>query len=54
MLLNPDKIAEATRVPIITIPANHRMTKLYSILIPITDFFPGQETGVWNVCRFGV
>ena len=40
MLLNPDKIAEATRVPVITIPANRRMTKLYSILIPVTDFLP--------------
>jgi nucleotide-binding universal stress UspA family protein len=40
MLLNPDKIAERTKVPVITIPANRRMTKLYSILIPITDFFP--------------
>jgi nucleotide-binding universal stress UspA family protein len=40
MLLNPDKIAEETRVPVITVPANHRMTKLYSILIPVTDFLP--------------
>jgi nucleotide-binding universal stress UspA family protein len=43
MLLNPDKIAEATRVPVITIPSNRRMTKLYSILIPVTDFLPVRK-----------
>ena len=43
MLLNPDDIAERTRVPVITIPANRRMTKLYSILIPVTDFLPVRK-----------
>jgi nucleotide-binding universal stress UspA family protein len=43
MLLNPDKIAEATKVPVITIPSNRRMTKLYSILIPVTDFLPVRK-----------
>jgi len=38
--INPDKIATDTGVPVITIPHNRRMTKLYSIVIPVTDFLP--------------
>lgn len=40
MLLNPDLIAEKSNIPVITIPANRRILKLYSIVIPITDFLP--------------
>ena len=43
MLLNPDKIAEKTNVPVITIPTNRRLTKLYSIVIPVTDFLPVRK-----------
>lgn len=40
MLLNPDKIAAKTNIPVITVPANKRITKLSAIVIPITDFLP--------------
>ena len=40
MLLNPDTIAAAANVPVITIPVNKKLTCLKSIVIPITDFFP--------------
>ncbi|MBS1918149.1 MAG: universal stress protein [Bacteroidetes bacterium] len=40
MYINPDKIAIATNIPVITIPSNRRLTKLYSIVIPVTDFLP--------------
>ena len=43
MLLNPDVIAEKTDVPVITIPSNRRLTGLYSIVIPITDFLPVRK-----------
>lgn len=43
MILNPDKIASKTNVPVITIPQNRRMVKLYSIVIPITDFLPVRK-----------
>jgi len=55
MLLNPDTIAEKTNVPVITIPANRRLTKLYSIVIPITDFLPVRKLmyGVYMAMRWG-
>lgn len=40
MLLNPDRIAERTNVAVITIPSNRRITKLFSVVIPITGFLP--------------
>jgi len=40
MFLNPDTIASKTNVPVITVPSNRRLTKLYSIVIPVTDFLP--------------
>lgn len=40
MLLNPDKIADATNVPVITLPVNKKMIGIKSIVIPVTDFFP--------------
>lgn len=40
MLLNPDKIADATNIPVITIPVNKKLISLKSIVIPVTDFFP--------------
>jgi nucleotide-binding universal stress UspA family protein len=43
MLLNPDKIADAANVPVITIPVNKKLTSLKSIVIPITDFFPVRK-----------
>ena len=43
MLLNPDLIAEQANIPVITIPSNKRLTRLYSILIPITDFLPVRK-----------
>ena len=43
MLLNPDKIASKTNVPVITIPSNRNITKLYSIVVPVTDFLPVRK-----------
>ena len=43
MLLNPDLIAEKANIPVITIPSNKRLTRLYSIVIPITDFLPVRK-----------
>ncbi|MGK2863769.1 MAG: universal stress protein [Chitinophagaceae bacterium] len=43
MLLKPDKIAAEANVPVITVPSNRRLTKLYSIVIPITDFLPVRK-----------
>lgn len=55
MLLNPDVIAEKTNVPVITIPSNKRLTGLYSIVIPITDFLPVRKLmyGVYIALNFG-
>ena len=43
MHLNPDKIAVNTNIPVITIPFNRRLTELYSVVIPITDFLPVRK-----------
>ena len=43
MQINPDKIAAKTNVPVLTVPSNRRMTRLYSIVIPITDFLPVKK-----------
>ncbi len=43
MLLNPDKIAAKTNIPVITIPYNRRISRLLSIVIPITDFLPVRK-----------
>lgn len=43
MFLNPDSIAAKTNIPVITVPSNRRLTKLYSIVIPITDFLPVRK-----------
>jgi nucleotide-binding universal stress UspA family protein len=43
MAINPDKIAAKANVPVITVPANKRLIKLYSIVIPITDFLPVRK-----------
>ena len=40
LYVNLDKIAENTNIPVITAPVNRRLTKLYSIVIPVTDFLP--------------
>lgn len=43
MLLSPDKIAERTNVAVITIPSNRRITKLLSVVIPVTEFLPVRK-----------
>jgi len=43
MIINPDKIAAKANIPVITIPSNKRITKLYTIVIPITDFLPVRK-----------
>lgn len=43
MLLNPDLIARKTNIPVITVPSNKRITRLFSIVIPITDFLPVRK-----------
>lgn len=43
MLINPDRIAAKANIPVITVPSNKRITKLYSIVIPITDFLPVRK-----------
>lgn len=43
MTLNPDLIAERATIPVITIPANKQLTKIYSIVIPITEFLPVKK-----------
>ncbi|HVZ57145.1 MAG TPA: universal stress protein [Chitinophagaceae bacterium] len=43
MSLNANRIAEKTNIPVITIPENRRLTNLYSIVIPITDFLPVKK-----------
>lgn len=40
LLVDPDKLAEITNIPVITIPVNRRLTKLFAIVIPVTDFLP--------------
>lgn len=41
--LNPDIIAERTSVPVITIPSNKQLTRLFSIVIPVTEFLPVKK-----------
>ena len=43
MIINPDRIAARANVPVITVPSNKRLTKLFSIVIPITDFLPVRK-----------
>lgn len=43
MYVNPDFIAEKTNIPVITIPSNRRLTRLYSIVIPVTNFLPVRK-----------
>lgn len=43
MIADPDHIASRTNVAVITVPANRRLTRLYSIVIPITDFLPVRK-----------
>lgn len=40
MLVDSDKLAEITNIPVITLPVNRELTKLYTIVIPVTDFLP--------------
>lgn len=40
MLFNPDKVAGAANVPVITIPVNKSIIGIKSIVIPVTDFLP--------------
>lgn len=43
MVIGPDNIAARTNVPVITVPSNRRLTELFSIVIPITDFLPVKK-----------
>ncbi|MES1223664.1 MAG: universal stress protein [Bacteroidota bacterium] len=43
MILNPDTIAERANIAVITIPSNRRIVRLYSVVIPITDFLPVRK-----------
>lgn len=43
MILKPDKIAAEAKVPVISVPSHRRLTKLYTIVIPITDFLPVRK-----------
>lgn len=43
MLINPDKVAAKTNIAVITAPDNRRLTRLYSLVIPITDFLPVRK-----------
>ncbi len=38
--VNPDKVAQKTNIPVITVPVSRRLVNLYSIVIPVTDFLP--------------
>lgn len=55
MILDPDQIAEKTNIPVITIPSDRRLVKLYSIVIPITDFLPVRKLmyGVYMAMSLG-
>jgi len=41
--LNANKIAERVNIPVITIPEDKRLTKLISVVIPVTDFLPVKK-----------
>ncbi|MEO6730768.1 MAG: universal stress protein [Ferruginibacter sp.] len=43
MLLDPNIIASKTNAPVITVPTNRSITKLYSIVVPVTDFLPVRK-----------
>lgn len=43
MFINPDKIAAKADIPVITVPSNRRLTRLFTILIPITEFLPVRK-----------
>lgn len=40
IVLNPDKISQATGIPVISIPSEKRPTQLGAIVIPVTNFLP--------------
>lgn len=41
--IDPDKIAGRTDTPVLTVPDNRRLTHLYSIVMPVTDFLPVRK-----------
>jgi nucleotide-binding universal stress UspA family protein len=43
MLIDANAVAERTFIPVITIPGNRKLVKLYSIVIPVTDFLPVKK-----------
>ena len=43
MRWNPDIIAGKTRAAVITVPVNRNVTRLCSIIIPVTDFLPVRK-----------
>lgn len=54
MVINPDAVASKTNIPVITVPSNRRLTNLYSIIIPITDFLPVRKLmyGIYIASKF--
>ena len=40
---DPDHVASRTHAAVMTVPYNRRLTRLYSIVIPITDFLPVRK-----------
>jgi len=41
MIIDPNSIAEASFIPVITVPpGNRRLGELFSIVVPVTDFLP--------------
>ena len=53
LLLDPDIIAEQTNLPVITVPSNRRITKLLSVVIPVTEFLPVRKLmyGIFMAAR---
>lgn len=43
MYINPDLIAFKTNIPVITVPTSRRLSKLLSVVIPVTDFVPFRK-----------
>jgi nucleotide-binding universal stress UspA family protein len=54
MAVNPNRIAARTNIPVITVPANRRLSKLGSIVIPVTDFLPVRKLiyGIYMASKY--
>lgn len=40
---DPDRVASGTHAAVMSVPYNRRLTRLYSIVIPVTDFLPVRK-----------